>query len=69
MELQRVEARIAREDLPHAARGGIAFENALDVFTHAAEHDGLSARSSMIAGSFLNHACGSIVFPTKIINY
>src|SRR5204862_2773358 len=46
MELQRVEARITREDFPHAASGGIAFENALDVFTHAAEH---------VTGSSLDH--------------
>jgi hypothetical protein len=38
MQLERVKAGIAREDLPHAARGGIAFENALDVFSYAIEH-------------------------------
>src|SRR5258706_2347146 len=38
VQLQRVEARIARDHFPHAARGGIAFENALDVFADAGEH-------------------------------
>jgi hypothetical protein len=38
VQLQRVEARIARDDLEHGPRGGIAFEDAADVFTDTAEH-------------------------------
>jgi hypothetical protein len=38
MQLQRVEARITRDDLEHGSRGGIAFENAADVFADSAEH-------------------------------
>jgi hypothetical protein len=39
MQLQRVEARIAGDHLPDRARGGIAVENAVDVFADAAEHE------------------------------
>jgi hypothetical protein len=35
---QRVQARVAGEHLPAAARGGVAFQDAGDVFTQSAEH-------------------------------
>jgi hypothetical protein len=38
VQLQRMEARLAREDFPYRARRGIAVEYALDVFTNASEH-------------------------------
>src|SRR5207253_4956747 len=38
MQLERVEARIARENFPDRARGRIAFEHATDVFADSSEH-------------------------------
>ncbi|HET9651090.1 MAG TPA: MFS transporter [Usitatibacter sp.] len=60
MQLQRMEAGIAREDFPYRARRGIAVEHAADVFTDAAEHRAIiRTRAGMT----------SLLFPTSVINY
>jgi hypothetical protein len=39
MQGQRVESRIAGQHLPGGTGGGVAFENAGDIFTQTGEHE------------------------------